>query len=181
MSRRPRGTAGTRRLLVYIWVLLNSVRGLEITKDGFPETSTLGTSSREAVPQQRTHIPTTDPSDHLFLLPDSTTLAVTATAIDHRIQQQQQLEIRISLQAMADIVVLHLVMGAAAHRPIEMGTDMTIDMTTIESLVALSHPLVMRTAETAGTMPTALEEEEDFLLLVTTLLMRAVATIIIVR
>lgn len=51
----------------------------------------------------------------------------------------------------------------------------------VESLVALSHPLVMKTAETAGTMPTALEEEEDFLLLVTTLLMRAVATIIIVR
>lgn len=50
----------------------------------------------------------------------------------------------------------------------------------VESLVALSHPLVMKTAETAGTMPTALEEE-DFLLLVTTLLMRAVATIIIVR
>lgn len=50
----------------------------------------------------------------------------------------------------------------------------------VESLVALSHPLVMKTAETAGTMPTALEEEGGFLLLVTTLLMRAVATIIIV-
>lgn len=86
------------------------------------------------MPQQRTHIPT-DPSDHLFLLPDNTTLAATATAIDHRIQQQQQQpETRISLQAMADIVVLHRAMGAAAHRPIEMGTDMTIDMTTIGAL-----------------------------------------------
>ena len=60
-------------------------------------------------------------------------------------------------------------------------TSLSLHYTTlslrVESLVALSHLLVMKTAETAGTMPTAL----DFLLLVTTLLMRAVATIIIVH
>jgi hypothetical protein len=45
----------------------------------------------------------------------------------------------------------------------------------VEFLAALFHPLVMTTAETAGTMPTAVE---DLHLLATTLLMRA-ATIIV--
>jgi len=169
VSRRPRGTAGTRRLLVSTWDLLNSVRGLEIIKVDYLETSTLETSNREVALLQRSLIQS-GPSDP-HSLPASSTPAATAT--DPRIQHP---EIRICPQAMVGIAVLHRAMGVAAHHPIETETDMTTDTTTIESHAALFHPLVMTTAETAGTIPTA---EEGLHHLVTTLLMRAATTIVL--
>jgi len=62
------------------------------------------------------------------------------------------------------------------HGHIHLQLHFTTLLLCVESHAALFHPLVMTTAETAGTIPTA---EEGLHHLVTTLLMRAATTIVL--
>ena len=68
------------------------------------------------------------------------------------------------------------VVMSLSHTHSHLQLHFTILLLRVESLAALFHPLVMTTAETAGTIPTA---EEGLHHLVTTLLMRAATTIVL--